>query len=149
MKANIDKYHFLSSLDFVSTMIIENVTIQNSASQKLLGITIDSHLNFNEHVSNLCKTVSLKITALATVFPYMTLNQKRTLMTAYFMSQFVYFPLVWMNHSKSLNSRSNTLHERALPRVYNDLTSSFTKLLKKDNSVTIHKKTAEFGKRLK
>ena len=86
MKANIDKCHFLSSLDFASIITIENFTIQNSASQKPLGITIDRHLNFNEHVSDLCKRASLKITALARVFPYMTLNQRRTLMKAYFMS---------------------------------------------------------------
>ena len=91
MKANIDKYKFLSSLGIASTMAIENFTIKNSVSQKLLGITIDRHLNFNEHVSNLCKTASLKITALARVFPYMTLNERRTLMKAYFISQWVLF----------------------------------------------------------
>ena len=140
MKANIDKCHFLSSLDIASTMTIENFIIQNSASQKLLGITIDRYLNFDEHVSNLCKTVSLKITALARVFPYMTLNQRRILMKAYFMSQFGHCPLVWMNHSRSLNNRINTLYERALRLVYNDFRSFFTELLKKDNSVPIHKK---------
>ena len=86
MKANIDQRHFLSSLDFASTITIENFTIQNSASEKPLGITIDRHLNFNEHVSDLCIRASLKTTALARVFPYMTLNQRRTLMKAYFMS---------------------------------------------------------------
>ena len=140
MKANIDKRHFLSSLDTASTMTIENSTIQNSASQKLLGVTIDRHLNFNEHASNLHNTASLKTTALARVFLYMTLNQRRTLMKAYFMSQFGYCPLVWMNHNRSLNNRINTLHERALHLVYSDFTSSFTELLKKDNSVTIHQK---------
>ena len=40
IKANIYKCHFLSGLDVTSTMT-ENFTIQNSASQKLLGITID------------------------------------------------------------------------------------------------------------
>ena len=89
MKANIDKYQFLSSFGIVSTMTIENFTIQNSVSQKLLGITIDRHLNFNEHLSNLCKTGSLKITALATVFPYMNLNERRILMKAFFISQWV------------------------------------------------------------
>ena len=107
-------------------MKVENFTIQNSASEKLLGITIDGHLNFNEHVSNLCKTASLKITALARFFPNMILNQRRTLMKAYFMSQLGYCPLVWMNHSMSLNNRITTLHERALRLVYNDFTSSFT-----------------------
>ena len=124
-------------------MKVENFTIQNSASEKLLGITIDGHLNFNEHVSNLCKTASLKITALARVFPYMTLNQRRTSIKAYFMSQLGYYPLVWMNQTRSLNNRINTLHERALRLAYYDFTSSFIKLLKKGNSVTIHQKNLQ------
>ena len=64
-------------------------------------------------------------------------------MKAYFMSQFGYCPLVWMNHSRSLNNRINTLHERALRLVYNDFTSSFAELLEKDNSVTIHQKNLQ------
>ena len=64
-------------------------------------------------------------------------------MKAYFMSQFGYCPLVWMNHSRSLNNIINTLHERALRLVYNDFTSSFTELLKKENSVTIHRKNLQ------
>ena len=123
-------------------MTIENFTLQNAASQKLLGITIDRN-NFSEHVSNLYKTVSLKITVLARVFPYMILNQRRTLMKAYFMSQYGYWPLAWTNRSKSLNDRINTLHERTLPLVYNNFTSSFTELLKKDNLVTIHQKNLQ------
>ena len=70
-------------------MTIENSTIQNSASQKLLAVTIDRHLNFNEHVSNLCETTSLKITALARVFPYMTLNQRRTYESLFYVKVWV------------------------------------------------------------
>ena len=87
---------------FAFTLTTENFILQNSDSQKLLGITIDRHLNFNELVSDQCKTTSLKITALARVFNYVTLNQSRTLMKAYFMSQFEYCPVVWMNHSRSI-----------------------------------------------
>ena len=64
-------------------------------------------------------------------------------MKVYFMLEFGYCPLVWMNHSRSLNNRINTLYEGALRLVYNDFTSSFTELLKKDNSVTIHKKNLQ------
>ena len=78
-------------------MALANFTMQNSAYQKLQGITIDRHLNFNEHVSNLCKIAIQKITALTRVFPYTTLNQRRTLMKAYFMPQFGYCPLERMN----------------------------------------------------
>ena len=61
-------------------------------------------------------------------------------MKAYSMSQFGYCSLVWMNQSRLVNNRINTLHERALHLVYNDFTSSCTELLKKDNSVIMYLK---------
>ena len=59
-------------------------------------------------------------------------------MNAYFMSHFCYRPLVWMNDSRTLNKDINGLHKRALNLVYNDFSSSFSELLEKDNSVSIH-----------
>ena len=52
-------------------------------------------------------------------------------MNAYFMSQFGYCPLVWMNQWIGL-------HKRTLSLVYNDFSSSFSELLEKDKSVTKH-----------
>ena len=40
MKANIGKYNFLSSLETISKMTVENFAIKNSGSQKILGVTI-------------------------------------------------------------------------------------------------------------
>ena len=62
------------------------------------------------------------------------------IMKAFIESQFGYCPLVWMFHSRSLNNKINRIHERALRIKYNDKSSSFQKLLDKDNSVTIHHK---------
>ena len=59
-------------------------------------------------------------------------------MNAYFMSHFGYCPLVWMNHSRTLNKHINGLYKRALNLVYKDFSSSFSELLEKDNFVTIH-----------
>ena len=64
-------------------------------------------------------------------------------MKAYFMSQLGHCSLVWMNHSRSPNNRINPFYERALRLVYNNFTSSFTELLKKDNSVTIRQKNLQ------
>ena len=111
--------------------------LENSSSQKRLGVTIDRKLNFNEHVTNLCDKASKKIQALARIFPYIPQTQKRLLMNAYFMSQFGYCPLVWMNHSRTLNNRINGLNKRAFSLVYNDFSSSFSELSEKDKSVTI------------
>ena len=62
---------------------------------------------------------------------------------AFTASKFGYSPLVWMFHSKKLNSRINKLHERALRIKYQDYASSFTKLLEKDNSTTIHNRNIQ------
>ena len=59
-------------------------------------------------------------------------------MNACSISQFGYCPLVWMNHRRTLNNHINGLHKRALSLAYNDFSSSFSELLEKNKSVTIH-----------
>ena len=98
LRANQDKCHFLSSLDVSTKFSLPAWILENSNSQKLLGVTIDRKLNSNEHVTNLCDKASKKIQAPARIFPYMPQTHKRLLMNCYFMSQFGYCPLVWMNH---------------------------------------------------
>ena len=79
-----------------------------------------------------------KMPALARISQYMNIRKRRMTMKAFIASEFGYCPLVWMFHSRILNSRVNKLHERALRMVYQDYASSFTELLEKDNSTTIH-----------
>ena len=43
-----------------------------------------------------------------------------------------------MFHSKRLNNKINSIHERALRINYQDHISTFQELLNKDNSVSIH-----------
>ena len=43
-----------------------------------------------------------------------------------------------MFHSRGLNNKINSLHERALRITYGDRSSLFEDLLKKDNSVSVH-----------
>ena len=59
-------------------------------------------------------------------------------MNAFFTSQFSYFPLIGMCHSRSNNRKINMLLERFLRIIYNNPQSSFTELVNKDNSVSIH-----------
>ena len=95
-------------------------------------------MNFNKNVTNLYDKARKKIQALDRILSYIPETQKRVLMNVYFMSQFGYCPLIWMNHSRTLNKRINGLHKTALSLVYNDFSSSCSELLEKDKSVTIH-----------
>ena len=112
--------------------------INNSNSQKLLGVTIDSRLTFESHINQLCTRASQKIGAISRISPFMNLSQRKLLMNAFFMSQFSYCPLIWMGHSRGLNNKINRLHERCLRIIYDDNKSSFDESLQKDKSITIH-----------
>ena len=139
LKANPDKFHLLlNSVDNNLSIIVDQHEIANSCNEKLLGVTIDNKLSFDEHVAGLCRKASQKLHALARVSPYMDIIKRRTIMNAFINSQFGYCPLVWMFHSRTLNNRINKIHERALRIVYNDDLSSFDELLSKDSSFTIH-----------
>ena len=48
-----------------------------------------------------------------------------------------------MLNRQKLNSQIDKLQERALRKDYQDDTSSFTELLEKDNSTTIHKRSIQ------
>ena len=135
---NVDKCHLLITNNNDITVHPEEKIIKSEDSVKLLGVTIDNKLRFKEHVSHLCKKVSLKLHALARISNFMSQNKLRLLLKAFIESQFGYCPLVWMFHSRSLNNRINSLHKRALRLVYKDQTLSFEELLRKDNSFTIH-----------
>ena len=144
LKANPDKFHLLlSNTDQNFSLNVDQYEIFNSNYEKLLGVTIDNKLKFDEHVSGLCKKASQKLHALARVSPYMNIMKRRTIMNAFISSQFGYCPLVWMFYSRKLNNRINKIHERALRLVYNDDQSSFDELLNIDGSFTIHERNVQ------
>ena len=143
MKANSDKSHLLLSTNETVTANIDNNIITNSKSEKLLGVTIDSKLDFDEHTNRLCSKASQKLSALARISPFMKVEQRRKIMKAFIGSQFGYCPLVWMFCSRRANNRMNRIQERALRIVYSDKTSSFDELLERDKSVSIHNRNLQ------
>ena len=138
MKLNTDKCQLLLNSQEPNSLKIGDLLINNSLSEKLLGITFDCKLKFKKHIKDICQKVSQKINALARLAPYMGTTKKRIIMNTFFKSQFNYCPLVWMCCNRSLNTKINRLHERCLRIVYNDKKSNFNELLVKDGSVSIH-----------
>ena len=140
MKLNEDKCHFLISgntPEHIWAKVGEHM-IWESRQEILLGLTIDKNLDFNAHLMNVCKKASAKVTALACLVKIVPFEKKRLLMKSFIESQFSYCPLIWMFCSRKMNRRINYIHEKALRLVYEDYTSSFTKLLERDKSVCIH-----------
>ena len=111
--------------------------------EKLLGITTDNDLKFEDHINNICGKDSAKISALWRIAPYTDLAKRKQRINAFFKSQFSYSLLKWMMHSRKLNNIINRLHERCLSVTYNDGLSTFEELLERDNAVSVHNKNIQ------
>jgi uncharacterized protein YpmS len=77
------------------TFTIDGNKIECESEVKLLGVTIDFQLNFNEHVSNICKKASRQLNVLKRIGTHLTKLGKLTIYYSFIMSNFNYCPLVW------------------------------------------------------
>ena len=53
------------------------IRLKKTTTKKPLGITIDEHLNFNDHVARVYKSASRKLNALLRVLLFLAINRKR------------------------------------------------------------------------
>ena len=111
MQGNTDKCHVLISTRQNFHVNIGTSQIENSKYENLLGVNIDSKLSFEKQLNIICGKARAKINALRRVAPFMNIEKSRTIMNAFFNSQFSYCPLIWMFHSRLINNKTNRLHE--------------------------------------
>ena len=64
-------------------------------------------------------------------------------MKAFIESQFNYFSLIWMFHSRTMNNKMNRILEKALRLVYSNYSSNYDDLLKKGGSFSIHERNIQ------
>ena len=143
-KVNPSKCHLFLSPFNLKSINIKNFSIEGSSSKKFLGVTADSNFTFEKHINELCKKGNQKLHALARCAKYMSTEKRRTLFNAFVVSQFNYCPLVWMFHTKELNGRINSLHEKALRLIYQNRNLSFDELLKLNKSFSIHYRNLQY-----
>ena len=109
---NAGKCHLLTSSK-INNIAISNINVSSEQKVKLLGINLESRLNFDYHVNTLLNKANKKYHALARICNYMNTNKRRVVIKTFIKSQFSYCPLVWIFHSRTMNNRINTLYEKA------------------------------------
>ena len=131
MTLNPGKCHYMviGSMDLSHEIMLNNIKITCSNEEKLLGIFLDSKLNFESHIGSLCRKAGQKLSVLARLKNYLTSDQRNLLNNSVIKSQFTYCPLIWMFTSRYLNNALNNVHERALRLIYNDHEKSFNSIL--------------------
>ena len=82
---------------------INGNVITNSTEVKLLGVTLDSQLNFKSLATALCVKANRKVSAFARVAKYIDIQKAKLLYQSFIASTFKYCPLIWMFCGKAAN----------------------------------------------
>jgi hypothetical protein len=135
IKANPDKFQAIAigkntnKHNLTFNLNGNNITCEDNV--KLLGVTIDSNLNFSNHISEICKKkkkASRQLNILKWIGKYLNRLGRLTAYYSFILSNFNYFPVTWHYCSEKNSLKMEKIQERALRFIYN---SSYENLLDK------------------
>ena len=112
-------------------------SIKSEETVKLLGVTLDYKLNFDPHISNLCKKAAAQLNVLKRLKSFIGFAEKEVLVQSFVYANFNYCPLVWYFLSSKSLQKIERIQERALRFLYNDHKSSYYDLLIRSKKCTM------------
>ena len=118
-----------------TSITVNGKDIMESDNLELLGVTIDCGLNFNLHISNVCKKASQRIGVIMRLRNLIPTEAKLHLFKAAILPHLTYCHLVWHFCRASDTRRLERVQERELRAVFKDKQSSYQQLLVKANYI--------------
>ena len=135
MQANPSKFQAIAvgSKTFnkhpVFTINTANIICEETV--KLLGIDIDYKLNFDFHITNICRKAAQQLNILKRIGHNLTRVNKLTIFHSFILSHFNFCPMAWHFCSKANTHKMEKVQERALRFIYEDYDSTYDQLLLK------------------
>ena len=117
---------------------VDNQVIKSVSSVELLAIQKDDKLNFDLHISKICKSAANQLNALLRLKQFLSFHAKEVLINSSIISNFNYCLLVWMFSSTQSLSKIKNLQKRALRFLYDDFEASYEDLLSKGGKSKIN-----------
>ena len=111
---------------------------------KLIYIAIDDQLNFESHISEICRKAAGQLNALKRLGFYIPLESRKILANSFILSNFNYCPLVWYFSTAKQVQKIEKIQERVLRFVHNDYETDYPSLLKNNKSVTMEVKRMRY-----
>ena len=103
--------------------------IRTSDSLKILGVTIDNKLNFNEHINDVCNKASQRVEVIMRLRNLIPTTAKLVLLKSAILPYLTYCHLVWHFCRASDTRRLERIQERGLKAVYKDTKSSLSPVI--------------------
>ena len=138
MKINPDKFNAImfGKNEYVDFKF-NGINVKSMDEVKLLGVNIDKKLNFDSHVSYLCKKTSRQVNALSRLRHIANENSKNMLYKTYIMSNFNYCSVIWNYCSSKSIIKLEKLNKRALRIVLNDDKCTYHDLLRISQNICL------------
>ena len=137
MEANPDKFQFMllgkSVIPEKKSLKFSKVEIQCETSVKLLGVTLDYKLNFNEHINFLAAKAGAQLSSLSRVWRFLDVDSKLILVKTFTLFHFRYCPIVWHFCGKLNDNKLENIHKRALKLALNHSNEDYGQLIAKAN----------------
>ena len=92
---------------------VNDTTISQVSSQKLLGLYIDEHLNWSTHIDHLCKLISSKISLLQQLSNYVPTHAQKLFYQGFILPLLDYGCVTWGSTSSTNINRLSKLQKRA------------------------------------
>lgn len=89
----------------------ENIVI--TSSERLLGVTVDSTLSWDAHISAILKKCNSYLFLLSRIKPYLSISSRKLFYNAYILPHFDYCCIVWGNCRTSLEESIVRFQKRA------------------------------------
>ena len=108
MIANTSKFHAIISSNTNTKVVdipikIKDRIIKSESIVKLLGLKIDNQLNFEHHISDICRKSASQLNVLQRLKAFVGYEERKVLINSFIYSNFNYCPLVWdFSSSKSI-----------------------------------------------
>ena len=116
---------------------VKDKTITNTNEVEILGITIDEHLKFDTHISNLIQNASGQLHSMYRLNQYLKPTTRKLAVNSFILSNFNYCPLVW-NFSRAIKmTKAEKIQEKALRLITENKDMSYSELLKLNNKCSL------------
>jgi len=144
MQANPTKFQIMfigkriKSVDHQLTL--NQFTIKGSPSVSILGVEIDEHLTFTDHINTICSKTAKQINALYRIKNDIDNPSRKTIFNSFIASSLNYCSTIWMFTSRGNLDKLDKLHKRALRLTYNNYTSPYDELLHDTNTLCVYKR---------
>ena len=142
MKANPDKFQAIcigkKTHDAIEQFQIGSTLIKCEDNVTLLAVNIDFKLNFNDHVSEICRKASKQLAVLKRLGRFLTKQGKLTIYNSFIMSNFNYCPVAWYYCSMTSTRNMEKIQERALRFINDDFVLPLSDLLVSNNTDFLH-----------